>query len=214
MSRKGLLAVLGTVVLLGAIVVATGAELPWVGDASPDRGCDIPDHVTAGPPTAEGGIRVVDQGFSQNPSGLVSLGAVLENTSDQVAYRVPVRFRLFDAAEATVGPRAWLPRSAVGSLGPVTASYIRTNRFYAVSVDVRYRETSSNCRALDNRGTTVIFRDRTGRIIGGDHGPAGAPCTMQDTTGHDIVVEAQPPVTPSGDDTRTEVYPYCDLRPE
>ncbi|UOZ02578.1 hypothetical protein [Amycolatopsis sp. WQ 127309] len=211
MSRNRVLAVLGVVVVLAAIVVSAGGKLPWTGRSASDDSCDIPDRAPASTlASAPGGIKVVEQGFSQSPSGLVSLGAILENTSTEVARRIPVRFRLFDAAhhelpglttgelsvevplllpgqrigagtgayrreipvagaETTVGPNAWVPRAAVGSLGPVGATYLRTLRFYPdnpVSVDVHYRETSTNCRALTSRDTAVVFRDRTGRRTG------------------------------------------------
>jgi hypothetical protein len=278
MSRNHVLAVLGAVVILAAIVVSAGGKLPWTEGSASDDSCDIPDRApTSSPVSASGGVKVVDQGFSQGPSGLVSLGAIVENTGSEVARRIPVRFRLFDAAhhelpelttgelsveiplllpgqrigagtgayrreipvagaETVVGSNAWLPRAAVGSLIPVGASYLRTSHFYPdypVSVDVHYREVSTNCRNLNSGDTTVVFRDRTGRIVGGDHGPAGNTLTFQDTHGNDIVVERQPPVSPScstgeretwvipyvgapatADDSRTEVYPYCDLMPE
>src|SRR3954452_4657177 len=99
MSRKGLLAVLGAVVLLAAIVVSAGGKLPWTGGSGSDDSCDIPDRAPASTPaSAPGGIKVVEQGFSQGPSGLVSLGAIVENTGSEVARRIPVRFRLFDVA--------------------------------------------------------------------------------------------------------------------
>jgi hypothetical protein len=278
MSRKGLLAVLGVVVVLAAIVVSAGGKLPWTGGSGSDDSCDIPDRAPASTPaSAPGGIKVVEQGFSQGPSGLVSLGAIVENTGSEVARRIPVRFRLFDAAhhelpelttselsveiplllpgqrigagtgayrrknpvagaETVVGSNTWLPRAAVGSLAPVGASYLSTSRYYPdnpIYVDVHYREVSTNCRNLNSHDTTVIFRDRAGRIVGGDNGPAGNPLTFRDTHGNDIVVERQPPVSPScspgeretwvipyvgapatADDARTEVYPYCDLAPE
>jgi hypothetical protein len=93
----------------------------------------------------------------------------------------------------------------VGSLGPVGATYLRTLRFYPdnpVSVDVHYRGTSTNCRALTSRDTAVVFRDRTGRIVGGDQGTADLPIVFRDVHGNDLGGE------------RTEVYPYCDLRAE
>ncbi|WP_328458371.1 hypothetical protein [Amycolatopsis sp. NBC_00438] len=278
MSRKGLLALLGVVVVLAAIVVSADGKLPWTGGSASDDSCDIPARAPASTPASTpGGIKVVEQGFSQGPSGLVSLGAVVENTSTEVARRIPVRFRLFDAArhelpelttgelsveiplllpgqrigagtgayrreipvagaEAVVGPNAWLPHAAVGSLGTVGATYLRTLRFYPdnpVSVDVHYRETSTNCRALTSRDTAVVFRDRTGRIVGGDQGTADLPIVFRDVHGNDLGGERQFPPSPScspgeretwvvppvgapatADDSRTEVYPYCDLRPE
>jgi hypothetical protein len=278
MTRNRVLVVLGAVVLLGAIVFTAGGKLPWTGGPAPDKSCDIPGRVPARTPASgSGGVKVVDQGFGQSPSGLVSLGAVLENTGADVAYRIPVRFRLFGAAhrelpettdgelsveiplllpgqrigagagtyrrdapvldaEASAGPNAWLPRAAVGSLGAVGGHYLRSSRFYPdnpVYVDVRYRETSANCRALDSRDTSVVFRDRTGRIVGGDHGLPGVPFTFRDTRGKDVVVEPRPAAGPAcspgerdtwviprvgapaaADDARTEVYPYCGLGPE
>jgi hypothetical protein len=275
MSKKGLLAVLGAVVILAAIVVSAGGKLPWTGGSASEDSCDIPDRVPAtSPASAPGEIKVVEQGFSQGPSGLVSLGAIVENTGSEVARRIPVRFRLFDAAhhelpelttgelsaeiplllpgqrigagtgayrreiavagaETAVGSNAWLPRAAVGSLGPVGATYLRTLRFYPdnpVSVDVHYREVSTNCRALNSRDTTVIFRDRAGRIVGGDNGAADMPIVFRDVHGNDLGGERQFPASPScspgeretwvvpyvgapatADDSRTEVYPYCDL---
>lgn len=99
MSRNRVLAVLGVVVVLAAIVVSVGGKLPWTGGSASDDSCDIPDRAPASTlASAPGGIEVVEQGFSQSPSGLVSLGAILENTSTEVARRIPVRFRLFDAA--------------------------------------------------------------------------------------------------------------------
>ncbi|MFJ1764629.1 hypothetical protein ACIOD2_30195 [Amycolatopsis sp. NPDC088138] len=274
MNKKGVLAVLGTVAVLGAIVVSAGGKLPWTGGSASGDGCDIPDHVAAGPPSsAPGGIKVVEQGFSQGPSGLVSLGAIVENTGPEVASRIPVRFRLFDAAhhelpgtdaleiplllpgqrigagkgtyagnaqvagaEASVGANAWLPRAAVGGLAPIGTAYLRTLRFYPdnpVSVDVHYQETSANCRDLLSSGTAVVFRDRAGRIVGGDSGFPDVPIVFRDAHGTDLGGDWRHPASPScsqgeretwvvpyvgapttADDARTEVYPFCGLAPE
>lgn len=69
--------------------------------------CDGPVSVqqdvarsTAGPPP-EGGLRVVDQGFSQLP-GSVDVGAIIENTSEHIAYRTRVTFGVFDKGRRPV----------------------------------------------------------------------------------------------------------------
>lgn len=139
--------------------------------------------------------------------------------------------------ETVVGPNAWLPRTAVGSLSAVKATYLRASRYFPdnpIYVDVHYQEKSTNCRALYSRATTTaIFRDSAGRIIGGDSGGAGMPLTLRDIHGNETVVERRLPTNPScspgeretwvipdigapaaGDDARTEVYPYCALGPE
>jgi hypothetical protein len=56
----------------------------------------------ASPATAapgHGGVRVIERGFSQlrQDGSVVSLGAVVENTSDLVAYRTRITFRALDA---------------------------------------------------------------------------------------------------------------------
>ena len=105
MTKVGPLVSVGVVVVLAAgVVVLAGGRLPWTSD-SPGNTCDIPDRVSGQPGSAAsapggGGIRVVEQGFSHDPSSAVSLGAMLENTSGTVAYRTALTFRLFDAADA------------------------------------------------------------------------------------------------------------------
>ncbi|MEA5362717.1 hypothetical protein VA596_24490 [Amycolatopsis sp., V23-08] len=41
MNKKGLLAILGVVVVLAAIVVSAGGKLPWTGGSASDDSCDI-----------------------------------------------------------------------------------------------------------------------------------------------------------------------------
>jgi hypothetical protein len=87
------------VVTAGVVLVAGGAVLvgglPW----RQARTCDIARSVGGGSVSsaAGGGIRVVEQGFSQSDvDESISLGAVLENTGHEVAYRTRVVLRLFD----------------------------------------------------------------------------------------------------------------------
>ncbi|QWF79783.1 hypothetical protein [Amycolatopsis sp. CA-230715] len=102
MSRARL-AVVAAAVLLGAMtVVLASGHLPW-----PRGRCGLPAVAPAGTPSSAvsapdgGGVRVVEQGFSQaGRDGSVSIGALVENTSGSVAYRTRVGFRLFDAAHA------------------------------------------------------------------------------------------------------------------
>jgi hypothetical protein len=56
-----------------------------------------------------GGLRVAERGFTQVGADrrTVSLGVLLENTSELVAYRTRIRFRVFDAAHGSaVAPRS------------------------------------------------------------------------------------------------------------
>jgi hypothetical protein len=272
MTRIRPLVYVAVVIVLAAVVVILArGRLPW-SDARP-AGCDIPDRVSGQSGPAKG-IRVAEQGFTQDPAtGVVQLGAVLENTDDRVAYRTTVTFRLFDAThkelpesgaplvttvpillpgqrigagtgtyrgdvrvtsvEITPGTTTWLARSAVGSFRPVLATYERTARFnprIPTSVDIHYREKSSNCRDLTSLTTAALFRDPTGKLVGGGQGSPDTPIIFRDEQGNDLGGEPHRPPTPScspgeretwivpptgapttATDTRTELYPYCDL---
>jgi hypothetical protein len=280
MTKVGPLVLVAVVAVVTTVtVVLAGASLPW-SDVSSSGGCDIPDRVSGISASAVsapggGGVRVVEQGFTQDPNSTVSLGAVLENSGSSVAYRTQVEFRLFDAShselpeagpvkltveipiilpgqrigagagtyradvrvasvEIVVGATTWVPRDAVGhSFSPVGATYLRTTRFNPrspISVDVRYQETSANCRSLANRGTAVVFRDPTGKVVGGEVGSPDTPIMFRDEQGNDLGGEKQRPPSPScsqgeretwivpprgepvtADDARTAIYPYCDL---
>jgi hypothetical protein len=132
---------------------------------------------------------------------------VLENTSAEVAYRIPVgpatvvplltpgeRIGVATAGgPVRLGPVIWLTPESLGGFTPVTAT--------VVAGGVRYR--SANCRALTSRGAAVLFRDAAGRITGAEQLP---PASVSCTPG-----ERDLPFSAAG---RAEVFPYCDLRPE
>ncbi|MFG1648248.1 hypothetical protein ACGFMK_48840, partial [Amycolatopsis sp. NPDC049252] len=137
--------------------------------------------------------RVTDQG---TPSG-----AVLENTSTQVAYRILVGpatvvplltpgARIGVATGGVLGPVTWLSPESLGGFTPVTAT--------VVPGGVRYH--SANCRALTSRGAAVLHRDAGGRIVGAEQLPAASvSCVPGD---HQL---------PASLEAGAEVYPYCDL---
>lgn len=90
-----------TIVVLGAaarIVLANRAD-----SATPTPICDLPTPPSAGVQPAGqapggGGLRVVEKGFTQlsGSADTVSVGAIVENTSRQIAYRTRATFRVFD----------------------------------------------------------------------------------------------------------------------
>jgi hypothetical protein len=60
-------------------------------------------------PSGGAGLRVIEQGFTQlgqasGAGAMVSLGAVVENTSTLVAYRTRIRFTVFDAQHVSAVP--------------------------------------------------------------------------------------------------------------
>ena len=60
----------------------------------------VPGGAAADAAPAGGGLRVVEQGFTQIDGNgkVVSVGAVVENASTAVAYRTPVHIKVFDAS--------------------------------------------------------------------------------------------------------------------
>jgi hypothetical protein len=92
-----------TVVVL-AVVVRLVLSNRADSAATPTPNCDIPRSPPAGVQAAAGqapgggGLRVVEKGFTQlnGSADTVSAGAIVENTSRQIAYRTRVSFRVFD----------------------------------------------------------------------------------------------------------------------
>ncbi len=166
--------------------------------------CAIPSRITAVPGAADaapggGGLRVVERGA----------GTVLENTSAQFAYRIPVsagsaraevpllapgqRTAVAGAGPVTFGPVVWLAPESLGGYTPITAT--------PVPGGVRY--TSANCRALTSRGAAVIHRGETGRILRSEQLPAAS-----------VSCAPGEKVLPAALDPGAEVYPYCALGAE
>jgi hypothetical protein len=278
MTRSRWLVLIAVIACTAVVVVLADGALPW-SDGSSSSACDIPDSVSGpeGAAAPDGGsLRVVEQGFTQDVDGAVNMGALLENTSGEIAYRTLVTFRLFDPAhtelpesvgaplrveipivlpgqrigtgsatyrsnvrvasfEISLDQTTWVPRRSLGrSFAPVTGAYLRTARFQPripTSVDIHYKEASANCRGLDSRTTAVVFRDGTGKIVGGNVASPDMPIVFRDELGNDLGGDRQRPPTPScsrgeretwivpsagqpatADDAHTEIYPYCDLR--
>jgi hypothetical protein len=93
-----LAAVAGAGLAVAAGVVALSADRK----TAPPNPCDVAGKIgesrsVTGPPAGKG-LRIVEKGFTRfgRPVGTVSLGAIVENTSDLVAYRTRIRFRVFD----------------------------------------------------------------------------------------------------------------------
>ncbi len=270
MTKRKLLLVVSVVVAIAAAGITTAVLS--VGDGSATKPCDIPNSVQEQPASAKtapggGGIEVEETGSSS--SGLVSVGAVVRNTSGSIAYRTKVALKLVVSIQGlppgpaqgplinieipvmlpgqrvgvgrplvNVGARdkvisagidlqttTWLPNGALGGFTAVTDSYEEASRVNvsAPADAVRYTERSANCRALSSRRTAVVFRDATGKIVGGDLVPP-------DGKGNPAGSPQQPPSSPScspgerstwivplqnipqnADDKRTELYSYCDL---
>ncbi|HEV8558279.1 MAG TPA: hypothetical protein VGR06_18050 [Actinophytocola sp.] len=111
MTRFRWLVLLAVVTIAAVIFVLADGMLPW-GTGSSSGRCDVPDSVSGpqGTSAPDGGsVRVLEQGFTQDADGAVNMGALLENTSGDVAYRTLVTFRLFDPAHTELPESAGTP---------------------------------------------------------------------------------------------------------
>jgi hypothetical protein len=131
------------------------------------------------------------------------------------------------------GTTTWISRETLGRFAPVTATYLRTGRPNPnsnQSIAVYYRESSTNCRSLNNKNAAALFRDAGGAIVGGALVSPGGLFVFRDDRGQAVGGEQTLPSSPSCEqgeretwlvplvpapataaDARTEIYPYCDL---
>jgi hypothetical protein len=184
------------IVLFAGLLYIGGRKVSLDQNTLLGTGCLIPSRVAAVPGPADaapggGGVRVAESS---------AFGAVLENTSTQVAYRIPAGLsvvplltpgeRIGVVAGGPLGPVTWLTPESLGGFTPVTAT--------VVPGGVRYH--SSNCRPLTSRGAAVLHRDASGRIVGAEQLPADrVSCAPGDRE------------LPYSLGAGTEVYPFCDL---
>jgi hypothetical protein len=202
LGKDRVLAVLAAVVVLGLLAFLGRGKVSLDTNALLGSGCTIPSRITAVPGSADaapggGGVRVAEQGTG---------ALVLENTSTQVAYRIPVtlgtaraevpvltpgqRIGVVGVGPAALGPVTWLTPESLGGYTPVTATVVPDGVRYA----------SANCRALTSRGAAILHRDDTGHITGGEQLPAASVSCARGKK------ELPASLTPG-----TEVYPYCAL---
>ncbi|WP_031466800.1 hypothetical protein [Sciscionella sediminilitoris] len=269
-NRKPLLigAVVVVVVAVAAVVTVVLVNQNSTPVAQP---CDIPQSVREQPASAKtapsgGGVEVVDSGFSQVPE--ITMGAVLRNTSDRIAYRTKVAFRpvisINGAAPKPLGNSlmtteipvlqpgeqigigrvfgsnttwhltkvdidlqntTWLAKGALGRFAQAKDTVTDFTRAGASPPNdvVHYTEKSASCRPLANRHSAVVYRDASGKIIGGDF---AAPDGKGNAGAGNLKPVSSPSCTPGERDTwivpfteipkaadkqRTEVSSYCDL---
>ncbi len=258
-----------------AVLVVAGGILWWRAADEPVAAppCRLPVPPTAGPPSGAalggGQVRVAEQGYTQEVAGAaggrpgrISMGAVLENTGTQVAYRTRVTFAAVDAdggPAVHAGHRSWLvqevpmvmpgrpvpvgvalPAEAAPSGAPaqvvrVTVTTAVTGwlppgdaSFGTVAVTLTpggaardgegtgafdYVTESTWCAELKPRGTSMVFRDRVGTLVGGDLIPDGSPEHCRPGVNRQRLATNPQAVPPTADLDRTEISEYCDVAP-
>jgi hypothetical protein len=124
--------VLGAIVVVATVAAVVIAVARSGGDESAAQECRLVTPPSAAVPAPDSsGVRVTEQGWTTMPPDFprnattfprVSIGAVLENTTNQVAYRTRVVFDAFGSAGASVvtGPQATYKMIEVPILPPGT----------------------------------------------------------------------------------------------
>ena len=99
-------AAVGVAAVFGANVLSARSDTSARGrcDVGATKGTGVSSPVA--PPSAGRGLQVVEKGFTQleTPVGTVSLGAILENRSELVAYHTRIRFRVLDRQHQSAVP--------------------------------------------------------------------------------------------------------------
>jgi hypothetical protein len=233
---------------VGLVVRAHLADTPAA--CAVPTAASVKPHGTAGKAPGGGGLRVVEQGFTNLNSG-VSFAAIVENTSTWIAYRTPVTYRFTSrgkpveqppsplnaqeipiilpgqrigvattsvlsaphsatTVEVRLGDTTWLtPGQATRDLSPVTTTVVRTdhpNDQYLGYLKITYTNATATCRQLAGRGVVTVVRNQSGTIIGGTLQGSDDGCSPGTHTTSPISL------LPVPDDTRTQIFPYCDLQ--
>jgi hypothetical protein len=257
---------LAAAVLVIVLVVTGAVFLVRGGDDVPSaQACRLVTPPSGTAPAADGGgLRIVEQGFSLVPSPTVSMGAVIENTTDKVAYRTRVTFdvlgtggesvvhswhrprlvqevpiilpgakvsvgdavALIDATRGKDDPVArisiipvvtqWLAAGdGNNGLAPVTAKAVPGGgkRDDDGSGFIAYTAESANCAPLLSRGTSLVFRDASGKIVGGnvDGARALAACKPSATSSEESANAGLRAIPATADLNQTDVTAYCDF---
>jgi hypothetical protein len=207
---------------------------------------------------AGGGLVVVEKGFSQSLEGIVSIGAVVSNTSTQAAYRTRVRLHALRAdgspsiplnrdsglyleipvvlpgARVVVGGTGapyssrdsvrterveiefestrWIPVDPKNPLlQPVTSTLVTTELLKGEITfqTVPFTVSATACIGLRSRGTALLYRDRSGRVLGGSLDAQTHPTCMN--TGTEVEKAVTDEVPPDTDPAQTLISVYCDV---
>ncbi|WP_329049999.1 hypothetical protein OG738_44100 [Amycolatopsis sp. NBC_01488] len=173
-KRKPLL--LTIVVLVVAAAGVTAVVLSTRDDESASKPCDIPNSVQEQPTSAKtapggGGIEVAEKGVSS--SALASMGAVLHNTSDHVAYRTRLTLKVvvsvnglppgpIQGPSMTMEIPVMLPGQRVG-VGRPLIRVSATNKVVSADVDLQTTTWLSN-GALGGFTPTTDTYESTSRV--------------------------------------------------
>jgi len=172
-KRKLLLVVVAVVVAAAGI---TAVVLSNRGGESTSKPCDIPNSIREQPASAKTapdgrGIEVAEKGVSS--SGLASMGAVLRNSSDHIAYRTMLTLKVFISVNGlpqgpiqgppmTMEIPVMLPGQRVG-VGRPLIRVSATNKVTSADVDLQTTTWLTN-GALGGFTPTTDTYESTSRV--------------------------------------------------
>lgn len=164
---------------VAVVFVAGMVRIGWQGlhdwQASRHR-CDIPSSLAGYQRTSAhsapggGGIRVVEQGFTDGVNSETSLGAILTNTSSLVAYRTSVSYRVYQGERqlATLGDVAQqipilLPGQSIG-IGELVAAGHPVTSFEVIVQDTQWVPRTALGKNFGTVTTTVPRTERNPKL--------------------------------------------------
>jgi hypothetical protein len=110
-----------------------------------------------------------------------------------------------------LGTTQWLP---AGGFAPIMAEQPQLTRSSAdpQTATIKYALTSDYCSALHARGVAMVFRNSSGKIVGGSFEADRSPSRCQPGDSNESA-NAQRSVPSGIDETKTQVLTYCDVAP-
>jgi hypothetical protein len=124
---------------------------------------------------------------------------------------LPTTYARVVSVELEIIATHWLPGDG-GGFAAVTASELHIRRYEPTDPGqaiIDYTVASGYCSILENRAVAVVYRDASGRLIGGGLVSPQASGKRACSPGrYDQWIGVTVP--PGADDARTEIYPYCD----
>lgn len=249
-----------------AVLILAGALTGCASGSSPEaESCRLASSEDATTGGDSSGVKVVDQGFSivsseNGNTRNASMGAVVENTTDQVAYRTWIRFDVtdsysnsavsevmtryklieipflqphsttavgmtlslehgLDATDLTIDvfSGAWMnPGSSGNGLAPVTSTLDAEDSTLEddASATISYTTENPNCTAMISRGTSMLWRDSAGTIIGGNtDGSTTSDCRSGAAEHSSSPLSDSDTVPEDVDLSRSELTVLCDVSP-
>jgi hypothetical protein len=168
----------------------------------------------------ERGNSVLPEPYS--PFANVEIPLIMPGQHIDVGSRLPVgedaagRSVRVARIEVNLGDTHWLPGAGNQGLAQVVTHHQHTERSprSPTNSSTYYSVESPYCGKLFPRGLSIVFRDATGKVVGGDFDGTGGVLLRCDPGADESQTSTLDVLPPNFDGPKTTVSMYCDLQPK